>query len=332
MKRMISGIQPTGIPTLGNYLGAIKNFVTFSQNYDSYIFIADLHSVTQNIEPETLRKNTLSLAAFYIACGLNHDSCSIFVQSQNPHHSQLGWLMITQTGLGELNRMTQFKDKRAKFKEDHIPSGLLNYPSLQAADIALYNADIVPIGQDQKQHLELTKILINRVNKRYNLNLNIPEAKMPQNTKKIMSLQNPLKKMSKSDEKILGTIFLDDSLETITKKIKKAVTDNDGEVRFDVENKPGISNLINIYQILTNKSYEEIEQEFLGQNYGVFKDKLTKVIWNEIEPIQKKYYELLKNENKICSILESGLQKSLKVTTPIFEQISNGFGFLARSK
>lgn len=332
MKRMISGIQPTGIPTLGNYLGAIKNFVKFSKEYDSYVFIADLHSITQNLEPEELRKNTIGLAAVYMACGLDHKSCSIFVQSQNLHHAQLGWIMITQTGLGELNRMTQFKDKKAKYKEEHIPSGILAYPSLQAADIALYDADIVPIGQDQKQHLELTKNLINRINTRYNLDLNIPEAKMPENTKKVMSLQNPLKKMSKSDEKILATIFLDDDYETISKKIKKAVTDNDGEVRYDVENKPGISNLMNIYQALNDKSYEEIEAEFKGENYGVFKAKVIEAIWNEIEPIQNKYNELLKNEEEILKTLQKGLEKSLEITTPVYDKIINGFGFLPRSK
>lgn len=331
MKKMISGIQPTGVPTLGNYLGAIKNFVKFSKEYNSFVFIADLHSITQNIDPEILKQNTLSLAAIYIACGLDHENCSIFVQSQNPNHSQLGWLMITQTGLGELNRMTQFKDKKSKFKEDHIPSGLLTYPSLQAADIALYNADIVPIGQDQKQHLELTKILINRMNTRYNLNLKIPEAKMPQNSKKIMSLQNPLKKMSKSDEKILSTIFLDDDYETICKKLKKAVTDSDGIVKYDIENKPGISNLMNIYQILTNKTYEEISLEFKDVNYGIFKQAVADVIWNELEPIQKKYQKLMLNQELIFDVLEKGVKKSILETESVLNEIYDKFGFLKRS-
>lgn len=328
MKRMLSGIQPTGIPTLGNYLGAIKNFVKFSKEYESYVFIADLHSITVNQTPEELRKNTLSLAAIYLACGLDHDNCNIFVQSQNPDHAQLGWVMITQTGLGELNRMTQFKDKKAKFKEDHIPAGLLTYPSLQAADIILYDADIVPIGQDQKQHLELTKILTNRLNSRYNLDLKIPEAKMPENSKKIMSLQTPTKKMSKSDEKVLGTIFLNDSYEEICKKLKKAVTDSDGSVHFDQENKPGISNLMNIYQSLTNKSHDEITEEFKGQNYGVFKQAVADAIWNELQPIQDKYNELLNDKEKVLSVLEKGLENAKKISIPLVNKVYSHMGLV----
>lgn len=330
MKRMLSGIQPTGIPTLGNYLGAIKNFINFSKEYESYVFIADLHSITVNQSPEELYKNTIGLAAIYIACGLDHENCNIFVQSQNPNHAKMGWVMITQTGIGELNRMTQFKDKKEKFKEDHIPAGLLTYPSLQAADIILYDADIVPVGQDQKQHLELTKILTNRLNVRYNLDLKIPEAKMPENSKKIMSLQKPDKKMSKSDEKILGTIFLDDDYETICKKLKKAVTDSEGKVYFDVENKPGISNLMNIYQILTGKSYDEISETFNGENYGVFKQAVADVIWAEIEPIQIKYNKLLNNTDEIEKVLQKGLTKAVELSTITTNKVYKNMGFMVK--
>lgn len=328
MKKMVSGIQPTGIPTLGNYLGAIKNFVKLSKQYQSYIFIANLHSITQNQEPKELKENTMSLAAFYISCGLDHENVNLFIQSENVNHAQLGWIMTTQTGLGELMRMTQFKDKKEKFSEAHIPAGLLTYPSLQAADILLYNPDIVPVGIDQKQHIELTKILANRLNSRYDMNLSIPEAIIPEVGKKIMSLQDPSKKMSKSDVKKMATIYLNDDYETIQTKIKKSVTDSEGKVYFDEINKPGISNLMNIIKVIENISNIEIEEMFINKNYGDFKKYVVEVIWKEVEPIQKKYEKLMSNQKNIKKILNIGLNNAIQESTKNLKEIQIKMGLI----
>ena len=328
MKKLVSGIQPTGVPTLGNYLGAIKNFVKLSKEYKSFIFIADLHSITQEQSSAELRNNIYNLAAMYISCGLNHENSNLFVQSRNPNHSELGWIMITQTGIGELNRMTQFKDKKNKFNDAHIPAGLLTYPSLQAADILLYDPKVVPVGSDQKQHLELTKTLAQRMNSRYGLNINIPEAVIPEKSRKIMSLQDPTKKMSKSDEKKLATIFLNDSYNEIEKKIKKSVTDSEGRVYFDIENKPGISNLMNIISSINGLSYNEIEEKFKDKNYGEFKKYATDVIWEEISPIQEKYFMLLDNKELIDEILDSGLSNAKVESEKRMNEIKISMGLL----
>ncbi len=263
-KIILSGIQATGTLTLGNYLGALNNWVEMQDKYDCYYMIADLHTLTIRNDPEILRKNTLNLIALYIAAGLDPEKNTIFIQSHIPAHTQLSWVLNCYTYMGELNRMTQYKDKCAKHA-DNINSGLFTYPVLMAADILIYNADLVPVGQDQKQHLEIARDIAERFNSIYGETFKMPEPYIGKVGAKIMGLQNPTSKMSKSAEDPMDKILLSDTKEDIIKKFKKAVTDSENKVRFDVENKPGVSNLMVIYSIIKNKTIEEVEKEFEGQ-------------------------------------------------------------------
>ena len=305
--RLISGIQPSGTITLGNYLGAIKNFVKLQDELvdtDILVFIADLHAITVSQDKQALRKNIKSLAAIYLACGLDPNKVHIFIQSEVPAHNQLGWVMECNSYIGELERMTQFKDKKVK-QVAGVSAGLLTYPSLMAADILLYDANLVPVGVDQKQHLELTRNLAERFNTKYGETFIVPEPYIAKTGAKIMSLVDPEKKMSKSDENPKSYISLLDELPVIIKKIKSAVTDSDATIKYDVDNKPGISNLLTIYSCISGLSIEELEAKYANSNYAEFKTDLANVVANEIEPIQKRYNELI-NSKELDEILDNG--------------------------
>lgn len=306
MKTMITGVQPSGNFTLGNYLGAIKNFVKLQKNYQSYIFIADLHGLTSYQEPKDIQKRILDLAAIYLACGVNPNYTNFFVQSDVNEHSSLGFLMAFQCRVGELARMTQYKSKKEKQGKDGIDLGLLIYPTLMAADILLYDAEVVPVGDDQKQHIEITRDLGKRFNKRYGETFKLPEYYVPETGARIMNLQNPLEKMSKSaPSHDKGTIFILDDIEVTRKKIMSAVTDNDNSVYFDEEKKPGISNLISIYCAVTNKTIKEVEEKFKTSNYGEFKRTVADAVEKVILPIQEKY-KMYRHSEELLKILETG--------------------------
>lgn len=332
MKKIVSGIQSTNALTLGNYLGALKNFVKLQNDNQMYIFIADMHSITVDFDPIKLKENRRSVACMYAACGLDFEKNIVFYQSAVLPHTQLGYILTCHSYMGELSRMTQFKDKSAKVnanKTTNIPTGLFVYPTLMAADILLYDADIVPVGKDQKQHIELTRDIALRMNKKYNKTLfKVPEMYSVKAGEKIMDLQNPEIKMSKSNENQKGTIFLLEDLKSVEKKIMQAKTDSLNCVKYDLENQKGISNLMTIYSCITNKTFEEIEKEFENQNYGVFKKKLSEVLISFLEKIQaeyKKYYEgkeidimLEKNAvkaNEIANKKINDVQKTIGLST-----------------
>lgn len=327
MKRLISGIQPSGNITLGNYLGAIKNFVKLQdtlEDTDILIFIADLHAITIAQDKLKLRHNIKSLAALYIACGLDPKKVHLFIQSEVPAHNQLGYVMESTAYIGELERMTQYKDKKVK-QVDGIRGSLLTYPALMAADILLYDASIVPVGEDQKQHLELTRNLAMRFNERYGETFVVPAPFIPEAGARIMSLNEPTKKMSKSDPNPKSYISLLDDLATIKKKIKSAVTDMESCIKYDIENKPGVSNLMTIYSCLTNLSYQEIEEKYEGQGYASFKDDLANIVEEHLAPIQKRYYKLL-DSNELDEILDEGRDYATNLAFKKIRKVYNKIG------
>ena len=326
-KTILSGIQATGDLTLGNYLGALNNWVEMQDKYDCYYMIADLHTLTIRKDPEELRKNTLSLIALYVAAGLDPEKNTIFIQSHIPEHSCLSWVLNCYTYMGELNRMTQFKDKSAKHA-DNINSGLFTYPVLMASDILLYNADLVPVGDDQKQHLEITRDIAERFNKIYGDTFKIPEPYIRKVGARIMGLQDPTSKMSKSSPNELDKILLTDTPEIIMKKFKKAVTDSENTVRFDVANKPGVSNLMSIYSIIKNKTMEEIEKEFEGQGYGTFKMAVAEAVIERLKPIQDRYNELLENPEKLQYIYEKGAKKAKEISEKVLKEVYKKIGLV----
>lgn len=326
-KIILSGIQSTGKLTLGNYLGAINNWVQMQEEYDCYYMIANLHSLTIRNDPETLRNNTLKVLAMYIAAGLDPEKNTIFIQSQVKEHAELGWILDCYTYMGELSRMTQFKDKSAKHA-DNINAGLFTYPALMAADILLYQADLVPVGQDQQQHLEITRDIAERFNKLYGKAFTIPEGYYGKASAKIMGLQDPTAKMSKSATNPNDVILLEDEPDVIIKKFKKAVTDSENKVRFDPENKPGVSNLMQIYSSITGLKMEEIEKEFEGEGYGTFKTKVAETVVNKLEPIQKKYKELLENKEFLEKIYTEGANKARKLASKTLEDVKERIGIL----
>lgn len=312
MKTLVSGIQPSGRLTLGNYLGAIKNFVALQDEgefEEFFVFIADLHAITVPKDPTMLRQSIKKLAALYLACGLNPEKITLFIQSEVHEHAEIGYLLQTITYIGELERMTQYKDKKAKQVEG-VSSALLTYPVLMAGDILLYNANGVPVGQDQKQHLELTRTLAERFNSKYSETFNIPDALIVKEGAKIMSLQDPSKKMSKSDPLEKASIYLDDSEAVIRKKIASAVTDSDGIIKYDEVNKPGVSNLLNILSCCTNKSISDLETEFEGVGYGEFKKAVADAIITLLMPIQEKYEKILADKDYLNKVLDDGAQKA----------------------
>ncbi|WP_409304653.1 tryptophan--tRNA ligase [Peribacillus sp. SCS-155] len=323
MKRIFSGIQPTGSVTLGNYIGAMKQFVELQHEYDCFFCIVDQHAITVPQDRLELRKNIRSLAALYVAIGLDPEKNTIFIQSEVPAHAQAGWLLQCISYIGELERMTQFKDKSAG--KEGVSSGLLTYPPLMAADILLYNTDLVPVGEDQKQHIELTRDLAERFNKKYNDIFTIPEISLPKVGARIMSLQEPSKKMSKSDPNKKATITLLDDPKQIEKKIKSSVTDSEGIVKYDKDNKPGVSNLLSIYSIFSKQSVSEIEKEYEGKGYGDFKAGLAEVLLKEITPIQERYYELLESK-ELDEILDRGAEKANAEANKMLRKMYTGMG------
>ncbi|WP_174612788.1 tryptophan--tRNA ligase [Virgibacillus ihumii] len=307
MKTIFSGIQPSGTLTLGNYLGAMQHFIPLQNENNCYYCIVDEHAVTVPQDRLKLRHNIKSLAALYLASGIDPDKATLFIQSEVPAHTQMGWMMQCISYIGELERMTQFKDKAAG--KEAVSSSLLTYPPLMAADILLYKTDIVPVGDDQKQHMELTRNLAQRFNNKFNDIFTIPEVSIPKSGARIMSLQDPTKKMSKSDSNEKGYISMLDEPKKIIKKMKSAVTDSEGVVKFDKENKPGVSNLITILSACTGKSVEEIETNYEGKGYGDFKQDVADAAVNVLEPIQKRYYELIDSET-LDEILDHGADKA----------------------
>ena len=305
MKRILTGLQPTGEITLGNYIGAIRQVTKYQEEYDSYIFIADLHAITIPKEPEELRNNIKKLLNLYLACGIDPKKNKIFIQSDNEYHCNISWMLECNTYYGELSRMTQFKDKSRK--NQSFTSGLLTYPVLMAADILAYDVDYVPVGIDQKQHVELARDLADRFNKKYGDTFKLPEPLITKEGTKIMDLQDPTKKMSKSSESKKGVIYLLDDLDIIRKKIMSATTDSDNYIKFDTENKPGISNLINIYASLSGLNIQEVEEKFKDSNYGEFKKEAANLVVEKVSTIQEKYNELLKSD-KLEEILNDGIE------------------------
>lgn len=323
MKTIFSGIQPSGTITLGNYIGALKQFVELQEEYNCYFCIVDQHAITVPQDPIVLRKNIRSLAALYLAVGINPEKATLFIQSEVPAHAQAAWMMQCISYIGELERMTQFKDKSAG--KDAVSAALLTYPPLMVADILLYNADLVPVGEDQKQHLELTRNLAERFNKKYNDIFTIPEVRIPKIGARIMSLQDPTKKMSKSDPNQKAFISMLDDPKQIEKKIKSAVTDSEGLVKYDVENKPGVSNLLSIYSIFTGKTVAELESEYEGKGYGIFKGDLAQVIIEALTPIQAKYYTLMES-SELDDILDQGAEKARAVANKMLKKMENAMG------
>lgn len=324
MKRLLTGLQPTGVITLGNYIGSIKQMVKEQGKYESFIFVADMHAITVPNSNLNLKENTRSLIALYLACGIDPKKNTIFVQSQNEYHANLSWVLECNSYFGELSRMHQFKEK-SKNKEN-FTAGLFTYPVLMASDILIYDTDYVPVGIDQKQHVELARDIAIRFNNKYGDTFKVPEPVISSTGTKIMDLITPTKKMSKSSENQNGVIRLLDDPEIIRKKIMKATTDSESIVRFDEENKPGISNLINIYSALANKSIDEIENEFKDANYGTFKKCVCDVVIEELSKIREKYFEYL-NSDIIDKILEEGRQKSRTYAKAKYEAVKNKIGF-----
>jgi tryptophanyl-tRNA synthetase len=329
MKTIFSGIQPSGTITLGNYIGAMMQFVELQHEYNCYFCIVDQHAITVPQDPVTLRKNIRSLAALYIAVGIDPNKASLFIQSEVPAHAQAGWMMQCVSYIGELERMTQFKDKSTG--KEAVSASLLTYPPLMAADILLYNTDLVPVGEDQKQHMELTRDLAERFNKKYNDILTVPEISIPKVGARIMSLQEPTKKMSKSDPNQKSFITPLDEPKQIIKKIKSAVTDSDGIVKFDKENKPGVSNLLSIYSILAKKPIAEIEEMYVGKGYGDFKGDLADVVVNVFKPIQEKYYNLMES-SELDEILDRGAEKANLVANKTLKKMENAMGLGRKRK
>lgn len=323
MQTIFSGIQPSGTITIGNYIGALKQFVELQHEYTCYFCIVDQHAITVPQDPQTLRKNIRSLAALYLAVGIDPEKATLFIQSEVPAHAQAAWMLQCISYIGELERMTQFKDK-SRGKEA-VSAGLLTYPPLMAADILLYNADLVPVGEDQKQHLELTRDLAERFNKRYAPIFTIPKARIPKVGARIMSLQDPTKKMSKSDPNPKSFISLLDEPKKVEKKIKSAVTDSEGTIRFDPENKPGISNLLSIYANLSGKSIPELEKQYEGIGYGQFKADLAQMIIETLEPIQERYNELISSP-ELDEILDRGAEKANRVAGEMVRKMEDAMG------
>ena len=324
-ERILTGIKPTGQLTLGNYIAVLRNLKSMMDRGECFIFIADLHALTLPIDPEVLRQNSIDLAAFYLAAGLDPKRSALFLQSSVSAHAELNAIMQNYLYMGELSRMTQFKDKSAKMKENAIGLGLFAYPVLMACDIVLYDATIVPVGEDQVQHVELTRDLVNRINNRYGDILTMPKAELRKVGKRIMSLSDPSVKMSKSDPK--GDIFLKDEPAVIRKKIMSAVTDSGSEVKFDPENKPGISNLLTIYSAMKDISIEEAEERFKDSRYGDFKKAVADAVIEELEPFQARYREIVANKS-YEKALEEGAEKARVIANKTLKRVQKAIGLL----
>jgi len=327
-KRILSGIQPSGAVTLGNYVGALRNWVELqkSDEYECYFMLADLHTITVRQEAKVLRKNAIDLLALFLAAGIDPQKSPVFFQSHGPAHVQLSWVLNCNTYMGELSRMTQFKDKSRKHA-DNINAGLFTYPVLMAADILLYQADLVPVGEDQKQHLEITRDIAKRFNNAYSETFKIPEPYIPKVGARIMSLQDPTQKMSKSDPNENAYILLLDKPDAIVRKIKRAVTDSGSEVRRG-EGKEGIENLMSIYGAVTGKTMEETEAEFEGKGYGVFKSAVADAVVAALEPIQKRYAELTASRDYLEDVYRSGAQIAERTAFKTIAKVYRKVGFI----
>ncbi|MBB6632738.1 tryptophan--tRNA ligase [Cohnella thailandensis] len=323
--RVLSGIQPSGKLTLGNYIGAMKNFVALQNEYDCYFMIVDLHAITVPQEPAALREQTEAVAALFIAAGIDPAQAAVFVQSHVPQHAELGWIMTTLSYMGELERMTQFKDKSEG--KEAVGAGLFVYPSLMAADILLYQANLVPVGDDQKQHLELTRDLAGRFNFKFGDTLTVPEPYIPKVGARIMSLDDASKKMSKSNPNVGSYIALLDTPDEIRKKISRAKTDLGREIAFDPQNKPEISNLMTIYSNCAGISLDEVQARFEGQGYGAFKKDLAEQVVATLEPLQQRYREI-RESGAIHDILRDGAEKAMAVAEATTRQVKEAMGFL----
>ena len=327
-KRIFSGVQPSAIPTIGNYIGAMKNFVALQDEYDCTYCIVNQHAITVPQNPKKLKEQTRSLAALYLAIGLDPEKSTIFVQSEVPAHAQAAWIVQCNVGVGELERMTQYKDKSQK--QQSVSAGLLTYPPLMVADIVLYNAEVVPVGEDQKQHMELTRDFVERFNSRYgngNQLLVMPEPFIPKAGARVMSLQTPTKKMSKSDANVKEYISMLDEPSVIRKKIKSAVTDSSGVIEFDPAEKPGVSNLLTIFSAFSGESIDSLVNRFKGVGYGQFKEELADAIIAVMEPIQERYYELLKSD-KLDEILDEGAKKANYVANKTLRKMEKAVGLV----
>ena len=330
-KIMLSGIQPSGDLHLGNYLGAVKNWNELADEFDCYYFMADLHTITVRQNPAELRRRTIEQLAQYIACGLDPEKNTLFIQSHVHEHAELGWVLNCYTMFGELSRMTQFKDKSAK-NADNINGGLFTYPALMAADILLYQADYVPVGEDQRQHCELTRDIANRFNNIYGDVFKVPEAYIPKAGARVMGLANPSSKMSKSDPN--GCVFLLEKPEDIARKFKRAVTDSDTEhcVHYAPEEKPGVSNLMSIYSAVTGKSYEEIEREFDGLGYGAFKPAVGDAVIETLRPIREEANRLIADKAYLEQVYTEGAQKASYIARKTLRKVYKKIGLVEKPR
>ena len=325
-KVIFSAIQPSGTITLGNYLGALKNWISLQDEYDCIYALADLHTITVRQEPAVFRRHTLEAYALLLACGIDPKKSIFFIQSHVPTHAQLAWVLDCYTQFGELQRMTQFKDKSAKHP-DNINAGLFTYPPLMAADILLYQADLVPVGVDQKQHMELTRTIAERFNGIYGQTFTVPDAYIPPKGAKIMSLQDPTKKMSKSDDNVNASIAVLDKPEDIMRKFKRAVTDSEACVRY-AEGKDGVNNLMGIYSCVTGRTNEEIEAEFAGKGYGDFKTTVGEAVAEHLRPIRERYEDYMKNKDYLEQCWSEGAQKAYAISIRTLRKAMKKVGFL----
>jgi tryptophanyl-tRNA synthetase len=325
MKRVLSGIQPSGQLTIGNYIGALRNYVKLQHENRCYFMVVDLHAITVPQEPEALKEQTESIAALYLAAGIDSSKASIFLQSHVHAHAELGWLLTTLTYMGELERMTQFKDKSTG--KESVGAGLFTYPSLMAADILLYKADLIPVGEDQKQHLELTRDLAHRFNHRFGEMFVMPQPYMPEIGGRVMSLDDASKKMSKSNPNPASYIAMLDEPDVIRKKLSRAVTDSGREVKYDPQNKPEISNLMGIYSHFAEMTIAEIENKYEGQGYGPFKKDLAEHIVSVLEPIQQRYREI-RSSGEVLGVLKKGAEEAATVANETLKEVKERMGFL----
>ena len=328
-KVLYSGMQATGKLTIGNYIGALKNWVNLHEDYDCFFGVMDLHSLTVRQNPTEFKQNARRIYTQYVAAGLDPKKNCIYFQSHVSAHAELGWILDCFTYMGELNRMTQFKDKSAKHA-DNINAGLFTYPALMAADILLYQSDLVPIGSDQKQHLEICRDVAERFNNIYGDVFTIPEGYFPKAGARIMSLAEPTKKMSKSDENVNATIYLADDRDTIIRKFKKAVTDSDAEVRYDVANKPGVSNLMEIYGVVTDKSMDEVAKEFAGKGYGDFKLAVGEAVADMLAPFHERCAELEKDKTFINECIKENAEKASYFANKTLRKVHKKLGLTER--
>ncbi len=321
--RILSGMQPSGTLHIGNYLGALKQWVE-AQNPDAYYCVVDLHALTLEIDPDTLRAQTLDLIATYLAAGLDPDTCAIFLQSNVPYHAQMNWLLECVATYGELSRMTQFKEKSSRKHGYRV--GLLTYPVLMAGDILLYDSAEVPVGDDQRQHLELTRVIAERFNNRYGETFVVPVGVQPKVAARVMDLQEPTRKMSKSISSPLGSIFVTDSSDEIDKKIKKAVTDTDNDVRFDWDTKPGVSNLLEIFASFSGETPVDVASRY--SRYGDLKGDLTTLVVESLDPIQKRYHELMADPDGLRAVAARGAERACDIAGPVYRRAASAMGLL----